>query len=94
MTLKRLRQILKALADDTRLRIIALLNGRDMTVKDICAALKVSQPTISKHLLKLRLLGIVTDRREGSYMYYGLTRATDQYKIVHFLLSQFKHSLT
>ena len=93
MTLKRLRQTLKALADDTRLRIIVLLNARDMTVKDICAALKVSQPTISKHLLKMRLLGIVTDRREGNCVYYGLNRTADQHKIVRFLLREFKHSL-
>ena len=64
-----------------------------MTVNEICSGLEVRQPTISKHLQKLRLLGIVTDRREGSYIYYGLSRNTDQRRIVDFLLSRFSNTV-
>ena len=89
MNLKKLRQILKALADDTRLRIVSLLYRQELTVKRICNTLKVSQSTISKHLVRLRLLKIVIDRRQGNFIYYKLNRDSDQGKIVGFLISQF-----
>ena len=52
MNLKTLRQILKACADDTRLRILNILKEKELTVKEICATLKISQPMISKHLTR------------------------------------------
>ena len=90
MDLKRLRQILKALADDTRLRIINVVNVRPLTVKDICSVLDAAQPTVSKHLVRLRLLRIVVDKRAGNFVYYGLQRDSGQGKIVRFLLAGFK----
>jgi ArsR family transcriptional regulator len=89
LTLKHLRQTLKVLGDDTRLRILALLVEQDLTVKDICAILGTNQPTISKHLIKLRLSSLVSDKREGNFMYYSLNRNTSKYKLLHFLFSQF-----
>lgn len=91
MTLKTLRQLLKACADDTRLRIINALSDRELTVKSICALTKSTQPTVSKHLAKLRLLKIVSDRREGNLVYYCLNRDPDspQRRIVSFIVSQF-----
>ena len=91
MTLKRLRQILKALAEDTRLRIVNILQYKELTVKDICTILRVKQPTISKHLVRLRLLRIVRDRREGNYVYYGLFRDSGNGKIARSILSKFKN---
>jgi ArsR family transcriptional regulator len=77
MDLKKLRQVLKACADDTRLRILNILDVRQLTVKDICQTLKLSQPSVSKHLAKLRLLRIVADRREGNLIYYSLNTKGD-----------------
>ena len=88
--LKNLRQTLKVLGDDTRLRILALLTQQDLTVKDIHTILGASQPTISKHLIKLRLSGLVSDKRQGNFMYYSLNRNTGKYKLLHFLFSLFK----
>jgi ArsR family transcriptional regulator len=77
MDLKRLRQVLKACADDTRLRILNILDVRPLTVKDICQTLKLSQPSVSKHLAKLRLLRMVADKREGNLIYYSLNAKGD-----------------
>ena len=80
---------MKALADDTRLRIVSLLCHQEMTVKRICNTLRVSQSTTSKHLTRLRLLKIVIDRRQGNFIYYKLNRDSDQGKIVNFIISRF-----
>ena len=91
MTLKRLRQILKALAEDTRLRIVNILQYKELTVKDISTILRVKQPTISKHLGRLRLLRIVYDRREENYVYYGLFCDSENGKIAQSIISKFKN---
>jgi ArsR family transcriptional regulator len=64
-------RIFKALGDETRLRIMALLmNGRELCVCDIMAALELPQSTVSRHLSYLRSTGLVDDRRQGVWMYY------------------------
>lgn len=90
MTVKRLRQILKALADDTRLRIIAILLKKEMTVKEIYEALETNQSKISKHLVRLRLLRITSDRREKNFIYYSLNKNTEQGRIAKALVEKFK----
>jgi ArsR family transcriptional regulator, arsenate/arsenite/antimonite-responsive transcriptional repressor len=72
MKIKKTRQILKALADDNRLRIVNLLNNRDLTVKEICLILNKNQSSISKHLARLRLSGIAEDTRKGMNVFYRL----------------------
>ena len=87
MTVKNIRMILKACAEDTRLRILNILHGRELTVKIICQALKVNQSVISKHLSKLRMLKMVVDKRIGNLVYYRLTSKKDtfQYNVILFL---------
>ena len=77
MNIKRVRQILKSFADDTRLRILSLLDHSDLTVSQMCQILKKNQPNLSKHLMRLRLTGLVSDRRESLNVYYRLTRPKD-----------------
>ncbi len=63
----------KALADETRQRIMRLLCCRELCVSDLVAALgDVSQPTVSHHLQILKQAGLVDTRREGKQMYYTL----------------------
>ena len=96
ITLKALRQIFKACADDTRLRIINVLAEKELAVNDICAVLKISQPTVSRHLMRLRLLRLVFDRRKGNYVFYRLNKNPDfpQCRIADFIVSQFKTTKT
>ena len=61
----------KALADRTRLRILALLMDGEVCVCDIHDTLRLPQPTASRHLAYLRRAGLVEARREGTWMHYG-----------------------
>jgi len=74
MRIKRARQILKSMADDTRLRIINLLGKQELNVTELCEILGASQSNISKHLARLRLTGVAGDRREGLNVYYRLRK--------------------
>ena len=62
----------KALADATRLRILALLADGEVCVCDIHDTLRVPQPTASRHLAYLRQAGLVEARREGTWMHYRI----------------------
>ena len=62
----------KALADETRLRIVKLLGVREMCVCEIMVALNLTQPTASHHLGLLENVGIVKDRKEGKWVFYSL----------------------
>ena len=74
--MKTTAQIFKALGDETRLRIMALLmRGQELCVCDIMAALNLPQSTISRHLSYLRNTGLVDDRRQGIWMYYRINNA-------------------
>jgi ArsR family transcriptional regulator len=64
----------KALADDTRQRILQMLLEREMCVGDIVAAFDTTQPTISHHLNILKQFNLVTTRKEGKQIYYALNR--------------------
>jgi len=65
-------QLFKALADKTRLKILLLLDIREMCVCEIMVALNLTQPTASHHLGILEDVGLVKDRREGKWVFYSL----------------------
>jgi ArsR family transcriptional regulator len=67
-----LTRLFRALGDETRLRIVALLAHGELCVCHLETALELSQPNISRQLGILRAAGIVDARREGSWMYYAL----------------------
>jgi ArsR family transcriptional regulator len=67
-------QVFKALADETRLRILNLLCRRELCVCQIVEVLGIGQSKASRHLASLRHAGLVNDRREGLWMYYSLTQ--------------------
>ena len=63
----------KALADPTRLRIIAALRQRELCVCEICDALEATQSTLSTHLTLLRDAAITRTRKQGKWIYYRLS---------------------
>lgn len=65
-------QLLKGFADDTRLRILCLLRGREVCVHEIVDALDMSQSAVSHQLRVLRDARLVSHRREGRHVYYRL----------------------
>lgn len=65
----------KALADPTRVRIVAALRGNELCVCELCDALSVTQSTLSSHLQLLRDAELVSSRKQGKWMYYAIAPA-------------------
>ncbi len=64
----------RALSDGTRLEIVAMLSHGERCVCDLQDALGAAQSRLSFHLKTLKDAGLVTDRREGRWVYYALNR--------------------
>lgn len=69
--------LFKGFADPTRLRILNCLAAGELCVCDIVDILRVSQPTISRHLAYLRRAGLVESTRESKFAHYRLAKAGD-----------------
>jgi len=72
-----LASLFAALADDTRLRLLNLMAGREVCVCYFVEILGQSQPKISRHLAYLRKAGIAAARREGKWMHYSICPPAD-----------------
>jgi ArsR family transcriptional regulator len=75
--LDKLTGLYAALADPTRLRILALLKDGEVCVCHIHDSLGVPQPTASRHLAYLRRTGLVAARRDGIWMHYRVVPPVD-----------------
>jgi ArsR family transcriptional regulator len=65
-----------ALADETRLRILDCLSDGEQCVCDLTDKLDAAQSRLSFHLKTLKDAGLLTDRREGRWIYYSLNEET------------------
>lgn len=73
-------EIFKSLAEETRLRLLVLLQGgNEYCVCDLMQALDMPQSTVSRHLAYLKRTGWVQDRRGGVWMYYSLKKDMDAF---------------
>jgi ArsR family transcriptional regulator len=70
--------LFRALADNTRLRLLNLIAGREICVCYFVEILGASQPKVSRHLAYLRRAGLVSARREGKWMHYRLAVPPDE----------------
>jgi ArsR family transcriptional regulator len=70
--LARTARLCRALSDENRLRIVGMLTSGERCVCELTAALDLGQSLLSHHLKTLKDAGIVTDRREGRWVYYTL----------------------
>ena len=84
--------LFKALADETRLRILGLLLSGEVCVCDIHESLKIPQPKASRHLAYLRRSGLVETRREGLWIHYRLANSSDP--VIAAVSDAVKHALT
>jgi DNA-binding transcriptional ArsR family regulator len=64
--------IFRAVADPTRRSILERLYERELTVRELCAPFRITQPSLSKHLAVLRRSGLIAGRRSGRHRYYRL----------------------
>ena len=67
-----LQQTLRALADPTRREILNMLKRSSMSAGDIAEKFNVSQAAVSRHLSVLKEAKLISDRRDGKYIYYEL----------------------
>lgn len=73
MDKKAILSCLKALGDESRVRMVMLLREKELCVCQIKEVLGISQPLASRHLSILKNAGLVESRREGKLMYYRLS---------------------
>ena len=67
-----LAEVFQALADPSRLRILALLRSMELSVGELAQVLGQSQPRVSRHLRILADSGLVERRKEGSWVFLTL----------------------
>ena len=71
-TLARTARLCRALSDENRIRIVEMLTAGERCVCELTADLDLGQSLLSHHLKTLKDAGLVTDRREGRWVYYTL----------------------
>ncbi|MBZ6075204.1 ArsR/SmtB family transcription factor [Microvirga puerhi] len=84
--------ILRAAAEETRLRILALLTEGELSVSDFTDILGQSQPRISRHLKLLVEAGLVERHREGAWAFFRLTDRSDASRIIRPMLDGLNRS--
>jgi DNA-binding transcriptional ArsR family regulator len=72
--MKEITEIFKLLSDESRLRILMLLEKRELCVCQIMGVLNMSQPLISRNLSLLAKAGFLAGRREGKLMFYRIKK--------------------
>jgi ubiquinone/menaquinone biosynthesis C-methylase UbiE len=72
-----LLRILKAMADPTRLRLLAILDTEELSVNELVRILGMGQSRISRHLAVLKDAGLLHQRREGTWSYYSIPSTVD-----------------
>lgn len=70
--MKEFVRLMKALSDPNRVKIVTMLEVRELCVCELTALLGVAQPTVSKHLRILEDTGLVSFRKEGNWIIYRL----------------------
>ena len=75
--MKKFIEVMKALSDPNRVRIVKMLQHRSMCVCELQAGLGISQPTVSKHLKILERAGLVHFKKDGLWVDYSLADGND-----------------
>jgi len=73
--MRNLVKTFKALSDPNRIRILKMLEIRELCVCEITEILQLAPSTVSKHLSLLRDAEFILDRKEGKWVYYRLNDA-------------------
>ncbi len=70
--------VFKALSDSNRIRIIKMLESRELCVCEVREVLDLSTSTVSKHLSILRDAGLVIDSKDGKWVNFRLNRSSEK----------------
>lgn len=68
---------LKAISDSTRVKLLLMLTKKPLCVCELTFALKLAQPTVSRHMKQLENAGFVNSRREGTWTIYFIEPEED-----------------
>ena len=66
--------VLKALSDETRMKLIKLLLGHDYCVRGLARRIGISEPAVSQHLKVLKEAGIIEGQKRGYYIHYEVNK--------------------
>lgn len=69
--------ITRALGHPARVRIVAVLHSGELCVCQVTEVLKLAQSTVSTHLRELKRAGLITERKDGRWVYFGLSDDAD-----------------
>lgn len=87
--LKSIAVVLKALSDETRLRMVNLLHEKDeLCVCDFVNVLKITQTKASRHLSYLKNAGIVSDRRQSQWVFYSILKKKNNTAFMELLITE------
>lgn len=82
-------EVVKALGDVTRLRILNMVNKETLCVCDLEVVLKISQSNASRHLTKLRHARLITGEKQAQWVYYRMDETSlERYPFVRQLLDE------
>src|SRR5699024_12651958 len=87
LTYSNAEKILKAIGEETRLKIISYLTIDSFCVCELVELLQMSQPSISQHLRRLRQVEIILEERRGKWIFYSLIKENELYTLVLHLIS-------
>lgn len=93
--MKTLEKILKALADKNRIRILKLLENKKMCVCELANVLSITQPSVSRHLKKLKSAELIKDEQDGFWTNYILNKPANIYgaKLNRFIKESLKDDI-
>jgi len=77
--MRQIVKVLKVLSDQNRIRILKLLDRRKFCVCELAAILGITQPSVSRHLKKLKAAGFIGDEQHGFWTDYFLNELDDRY---------------
>jgi len=86
-------KVMKALSDPNRVKMLKMLQWRGMCVCELQEALRIAQPTVSKHLKILEQAGLVNRRKEGLWVNYSISDGSSS-PFAASLLGHLKHWLS
>lgn len=89
--MNKLEQIVKALADKTRLRMVNLIMNRELCVCQMQVLLDMSQPRISRHAHILSDAGIIKQRKDGQRVFYSISHIDELDSMMDYLKEQFNN---
>ncbi|MFD1848741.1 ArsR/SmtB family transcription factor [Oceanobacillus bengalensis] len=78
--------LLKLLGDKTRLSMVKILEKHECCVCEFVEIFRMSQPSISQHLRKLRDVGLVKEERKGQWIFYSVNKGNEYYPFIEQIL--------